>query len=1054
MNHPNGVHMRQGRNGEIRQAPTTNDEMVSQMQMDGILTDLSCAQAFRAVDRMIFAPDSEKTAAAYAPMPLREQTIHLSAPPIYAEALERLLPITPGMSFLNIGSGTGYFNSIVAHLLYAEPYISTNHGIEIWPQTIEYCREKVKQIPKADETCDFFQGNVYSLDVKNSMKYDRIYVGACASSRSKYLYELLEIGGILVGPFQTSTGAQQLRKVTRVSQREFRTELLKSVSFANLVSPEIGVEKISYSLPEKPWSETHHRTYPQSFRTSIVTTLMSIENCKDDVVPPKEIWTQHIFKWCRRHWFDVEKPERVARRARSTKATDSTCASPAEKKRKMPTDEDLDTDPTAAGAGTGTSGASSSNCSSRCSFNVGELPLTPADTSGIPSESSMNERPPRTPPQVNERRSTDLLPTPPPPARNSNDNVPLTVIVDSDGHFSASSSSSSSSSLGDTERTILPSSSSVTTLIPLSTSSSSSSGSPAPGSSNDKHSSNNRTSDNHTIILGNRCSSSGERRVGPYRDSGSAGSSSAGSGGIQVGTDVTMGVGTRTLSSDSPSSNSSFESSLSCNVNPSGGEGHAAPAVRSAVRRTAAAISSSATLNAHHHRHNVPLNNNNGSNSIRHTGSGHPSGSSPSNRRSLRGTPGGAPHASASSSRHAHNNNHGDSSASQSAHAPASSSSSGSAASSMNNTSSSHARAAHHQKPSEERGEARRRFNMEGERGGLFGFEDNDFCDSDASIIDVEVCPPSMSGLHARRCVVASSPDNGFVSLPESASEGSAGSCEAPHTCGVEDRINEAGALTVNARDANESETEDEEGIVEVFEDGRRHTIGQSEDPDDATPLNPRAVNLGPGFHMEMVHFLAFAARERQMGLQYGAGGGALEMNPDDMSDVEEEENDNEDILGGAADLMEMLARHTRDVNEELGPNVYGGDENARDMDEENTPEFVRGLQALQALPGPVPEEAPLEEQAAAQEGRILPEAGPEEVDDVLMNDENTDVGNHNDVRRFHNAGDLPGENASPHPPLLNTLIGPGLEDHTVPYVEQVPQDGDHGPMDLVLEDV
>ena len=34
------------------------------------------------------------------------------------------------MSFLNIGSGTGYFNCIVSEFTKAD---AANHGVEIWP---------------------------------------------------------------------------------------------------------------------------------------------------------------------------------------------------------------------------------------------------------------------------------------------------------------------------------------------------------------------------------------------------------------------------------------------------------------------------------------------------------------------------------------------------------------------------------------------------------------------------------------------------------------------------------------------------------------------------------------------------------------------------------------------------------------------------------------------------------------------------------------------------------------------------------------------------------
>ena len=42
--------------------------------------------------------------------------LHLSAPSIYSSAIEQL-DIQPGHAFLNIGSGTGYINTVVGYLL-------------------------------------------------------------------------------------------------------------------------------------------------------------------------------------------------------------------------------------------------------------------------------------------------------------------------------------------------------------------------------------------------------------------------------------------------------------------------------------------------------------------------------------------------------------------------------------------------------------------------------------------------------------------------------------------------------------------------------------------------------------------------------------------------------------------------------------------------------------------------------------------------------------------------------------------------------------------------
>eukprot|EP00927_Polykrikos_kofoidii_P057110 TRINITY_DN5121_c0_g1_i1.p1 TRINITY_DN5121_c0_g1~~TRINITY_DN5121_c0_g1_i1.p1 ORF type:complete len:624 (+),score=120.36 TRINITY_DN5121_c0_g1_i1:207-1874(+) len=205
--------------------------MVESLIRSGALWNPLCSKAFKAVDRRHFWL-ADTGSLAYADMPLRNGKLHISAPHIYSRALESLMPLKPGMSFLNVGSGTGYFNSIVSEL--TGP-MATNHGVDIVQDTVEHARRRCALVDKT--YIDFTVGNVYKLDVDRTSRYDRIYLGACANSRSKYLYRLLEVGGILIGPFQVGH-MQQLRRVVRQTETEFNVEVLGSVQFASLVEPE------------------------------------------------------------------------------------------------------------------------------------------------------------------------------------------------------------------------------------------------------------------------------------------------------------------------------------------------------------------------------------------------------------------------------------------------------------------------------------------------------------------------------------------------------------------------------------------------------------------------------------------------------------------------------------------------------------------------------------------------------------------------------------------------------------------------------------------------
>ncbi|CAJ1436714.1 unnamed protein product [Effrenium voratum] len=332
---------------EMRGLNANNEAMVDELVESHALRTNECIDAFKAVDRGHFWPPGGDLA--YADMPLRHGRLHLSAPHIYGKALESLMPLQPGMSFLNIGSGTGYFNCIVSE--FTGPH-AANHGVEIWPETVAHARARTAALGK--RTIQFTEGNIYQLNVNDTMRYDRIYVGACANSKSKYLYRLLEVGGILIGPFQVGH-SQQLRRVVRQTETHFFVEVLGSVQFACLVEPTqcirsagvfappprsalhteevqnsaqsgtttpatmsssenaeneshqlIGLPGVpfTFSLLESPWTPERSWLYPASFKQVVATGLL----CRPRggmVGLPAEIWIKHVLPWCSRRWFEA-----------------------------------------------------------------------------------------------------------------------------------------------------------------------------------------------------------------------------------------------------------------------------------------------------------------------------------------------------------------------------------------------------------------------------------------------------------------------------------------------------------------------------------------------------------------------------------------------------------------------------------------------------------------------------------------------------------------------------------------------------------------------------
>lgn len=114
---------------------------------------------------------------------------------------------TLGMSFLNIGSGTGYLSTLVGMLLGST---GTNHGIEIFQEVIDYANSKIDEFIRFSEGFNFHQfnrpvftkGNMYCF-AADFRKYDRVYCGARVPDEKtkEQLKDLVNPGGVLIIPY-------------------------------------------------------------------------------------------------------------------------------------------------------------------------------------------------------------------------------------------------------------------------------------------------------------------------------------------------------------------------------------------------------------------------------------------------------------------------------------------------------------------------------------------------------------------------------------------------------------------------------------------------------------------------------------------------------------------------------------------------------------------------------------------------------------------------------------------------------------------------------------
>ena len=198
-----------------QRAASSHDELVDRLCQAGALTKEDIKAAFASVDRKEYCLGAEDDEQCYSDRPFRAEPtkgciVHLSAPSIYTRALEAL-ELHPGVSFLNVGSGTGCVSTVVNQLIGRH---AVHHGIEIRAPLVELATRLAQQ-RGGMEGVHFHCGSIHDIDASASIRFDRIYVGAGVRLGDKaQILGLLKVGGIAVGPFEDEDdGEQRLIKV-------------------------------------------------------------------------------------------------------------------------------------------------------------------------------------------------------------------------------------------------------------------------------------------------------------------------------------------------------------------------------------------------------------------------------------------------------------------------------------------------------------------------------------------------------------------------------------------------------------------------------------------------------------------------------------------------------------------------------------------------------------------------------------------------------------------------------------------------------------------------
>jgi len=224
------------------------DSMVDlQIARRGVRSHL-VLDAMRTVPREAFLPEPlREFAYEDAPLPIAEgQTI---SQPYIVALMTDALALEGGEKVLEIGTGSGYAAAVLSR-------IARN----------VYTVERIGQLAEkaAAALADLGYGNVHVLHADGTRgwpdhaPYDAIVVAAGGPEVPESLKTQLKIGGRLVIPVGADRRVQELLRVIRVSEDQYKTEDIADVSFVPLVG-------------EEGWTPEEGRPEPPKYRPTVKT---------------------------------------------------------------------------------------------------------------------------------------------------------------------------------------------------------------------------------------------------------------------------------------------------------------------------------------------------------------------------------------------------------------------------------------------------------------------------------------------------------------------------------------------------------------------------------------------------------------------------------------------------------------------------------------------------------------------------------------------------------------------------------------------------------------
>jgi protein-L-isoaspartate(D-aspartate) O-methyltransferase len=195
--------------------------------------------AMRAVPREAFLPERLREFA-YEDTPLPIDADQTISQPYIVAFMADALSLQGGEKVLEIGAGSGYAAAVVSRI-----------AGEV------YTVERIGQLAEkaASVLSDLGYTNVHVLHGDGTLgwpqhaPFDAIIVAAGGPEVPRSLKQQLKVGGRLVIPVGTDPRAQELVRVTRLSESDYQTEDIADVRFVPLVGEEGGAWRPSCRCP-------------------------------------------------------------------------------------------------------------------------------------------------------------------------------------------------------------------------------------------------------------------------------------------------------------------------------------------------------------------------------------------------------------------------------------------------------------------------------------------------------------------------------------------------------------------------------------------------------------------------------------------------------------------------------------------------------------------------------------------------------------------------------------------------------------------------------------